>query len=384
MVAVLKGFGYMALFTFKMRSVLIQRTGCFVRLRSVSNKWLRTFACLLFVGAVLVAPSVRAATDSSGYLGRKDVNAFIDELVAKDNFSRQELKRILGKAQRSERALELISRPAEGTLEWKDYRKIFITRERIARGVAFWKKNADTLSRVEKELGVPAQVIVAIIGVETYYGRQTGGFKVLDALTTLGFDFPRRGEFFRKELKNFLMLVREQNLNVDELTGSYAGAMGIPQFMPSSYRAYAVDYTGDKQANIWQSDEDAIASVANYLKLHGWRKDKAVAAKARVTGNQFDKVLSSGLKPDQKLGSVQKSGWSTLNVIPPSSRVLAMKHEGVSGAEYWLGLHNFYVITRYNRSQMYALAVHQLAREVKSSYKDSLARQKKAVKSSNG
>ncbi|WBA82760.1 lytic murein transglycosylase B [Endozoicomonas sp. GU-1] len=347
----------------------------------------RMFRGGLLMAAVVATPVTWALAQEnhdSDYLGRQDVDAFIDELVTEHRFSRTELEDILAGAERSERALELISRPAEGTLEWKDYRKIFITPERIAKGVSFWEENAETLARVEQELGVPANIIVAIIGVETYYGRQTGGFKVLDALTTLGFDFPRRGEFFRKELKNFLLLAREQNLDVDELTGSYAGAMGIPQFMPSSYRAYAVDYTGDQQANIWLSDEDAIASVANYLQKHGWKYGSGVAVQAKVSGVKHEQIVSSGLKPDKKLSLVQKAGWAVPKMVPKSSKVLAMKHEGSAGAEYWVGLHNFYVITRYNRSQMYALAVYQLSREVKDSYKRSLALHKQVAKGKQG
>ena len=161
--------------------------------------------------------------------------------------------------------------------------------------------------------------------------------------------------------------------------------MGIPQFMPSSYRAYAVDYTGDQQANIWRSDEDAIASVANYLQKHGWKYGNGVAVQAKVSGIKHDQVVSSGLKPDKKLSLVQKAGWAIPNkMVPRSSKVLAMRHEGSTGAEYWVGLHNFYVITRYNRSQMYALAVHQLARELKESYNQSLALQKQVAKDKQG
>ena len=344
-------------------------------------KWPLKGICLLFAGALTISASAMAETKAKGYLDRADVDAFINELVKEEKFTRKELENIIGQAEKSERALALISRPAEGTLEWKDYRKIFMTPERVEKGVKFWQENADTLIRVEKEYGVPPQIIVAIIGVETYYGRQTGGFKVLDTLTTLGFDFPRRSEFFRKELKNLFILAREQNLDITELTGSYAGAMGIPQFMPSSYRAYAVDYTADKQANIWQTEEDAIASVANYLSRHGWKKDKPVASRAKVTGTNYEKVLSKGLKPDKKLSQAGKSGWSPFNVIPPSSKVLAMKMQGQDGPEYWLGMNNFYVVTRYNRSRMYALAVHQLARAVMSDYKKTVQKEKKATSS---
>lgn len=328
--------------------------------------------CLILTGAFFIAASAVSAPDdqvSAGYLARTDVNNFIDGLVKEHQFSRKELEEVLGQAKKSERALELISRPAEGRLEWKDYRKIFITPERISKGVEFWQKNAQTLASIEKEYNVPADVIVAIIGVETYYGRQTGGFRVLDTLTTLGFDYPRRSKFFRKELENFLVLVREQNLNASELTGSYAGAMGIPQFMPSSYRAYAVDYTGNLQANIWKADADAIASVANYLREHGWIYGKPVASQVRVKGIDYERVLSSGLKPDKKFSKVEASGWSSYVTVPPASKVLAMKLQGKEGSEYWLGMNNFYVITRYNRSRMYALAVHQLAQALSEDYK---------------
>ena len=329
--------------------------------------------CALFAATPATSAPVNnkpsQTVESSGYLTRSDVKAFIDDLIKEHQFSRKELETILGQAEKSERALALISKPAESQLEWKDYRKIFMTPERITKGVEFWQKNANVLNLIEKEYGVPADVIVAIIGIETYYGRQTGGFRVIDTLTTLGFDYPRRSQFFRKELENFLVLTREQNLNVSELTGSYAGAMGIPQFMPSSYRAYAVDYTGDKQANIWKAEEDAIASVANYLKKHGWQSGKPVASRARVSGIKYEQALSTGLKPDKKLSKVQSSGWSAPNVVPPSSKVLAMKLKGQEGSEYWLGMNNFYVITRYNRSRMYALAVHQLAEAVIKDYK---------------
>ena len=339
---------------------------------------------LLAVISGIPAAVVAHERSAGGYLGRSDVSEFIDELTKESNFSRQELEQLIGRAERSERALELISKPAEGTLQWKDYRKIFLTPERIAKGVAFWEKNANTLNAVEKELKVPASIIVAIIGVETYYGRQTGGFRVIDALTTLGFDFPKRSKFFRQELKNFLLLVQEQNLNIDELTGSYAGAMGIPQFMPSSYRAYALDYTGDQQANIWRNDADAIASVANYLQQHGWKYGNHIAFEATVSGKGYAKVISSGLQPDKRLIQVQKAGWSVSGSIPKSAKVLPMRHEGSAGPEYWLGLHNFYVITRYNRSQMYALAVYQLAREIKADYNRTLAKRSDSEKGNKG
>ena len=334
--------------------------------------------CLLVgpaFGADVTAPEKKA----SDYAVQPEVKAFIDDLVNTEQFSRAELEAVIGQANKSDRVLELISRPAEKRLEWKDYRKIFMTQERVDRGVNFWNAHAETLGKVEKDYGVPSNVIVAIIGVETYYGRQTGGFRVLDALSTLSFDYPPRSKFFTKQLKEFLILTREQKLDASELTGSYAGAMGIPQFMPSSYRAYAVDYTGDGQSNIWQQEEDAIASVANYLKENGWRAGKPIASKAKVTGTKYEKAVSDSTRPQKTLKQLEGSGWRPVRVLPAASKAAALKLEGDKGPEYWLGMHNFYVITTYNRSKLYAMAVYQLARDVKSSYKTSVLKAKKTI-----
>lgn len=334
---------------------------------------------LLLAGPALAADSAAEKKKTPDYSLQPEVKAFIDDLVKNEKFARKELEQVLGLAKKSDRVLELISRPAEKRLEWKDYRKIFMTQERIDKGIRFWQSHAETLSKVEKKYGVPAHVIVAIIGVETYYGRQTGGFKVLDALSTLSFDYPPRSKFFTKQLKEFLILTREQKLDASELTGSYAGAMGIPQFMPSSYRAYAVDYTGDGQSNIWKQEEDAIASVANYLRENGWRAGKPIVSKATVHGGKFDKAISSTVKPKKTLKQLEASGWKPVSVLPSASKAAAIKLEGEKGSEYWLGMHNFYVITTYNRSTLYAMAVYQLARDVKSGYKTLVPEKKKTV-----
>ena len=307
---------------------------------------------------------------------RPEVEAFVKDLVKNEQFSRQELETVLSKAEKSDRVLELISRPAEKRLEWKDYRKIFMTDQRVNEGVDFWQTHAETLAKAEKEYGVPASIIVAIIGVETYYGRLTGGFKVLDALSTLSFDYPPRSKFFTQQLKEFLILVREQKLDPHELTGSYAGAMGIPQFIPSSYRAYAVDFTGDGQSNIWQQEEDAIASVGNYLKENGWKAGKPIASKARVQGTKYEQAIGKSVKPAKTLKQLETSGWKPVNVLPSAIRAAAMSFEGEKGTEYWLGMENFRVITTYNRSKLYAMAVHQLAKEVSTGYKTALQNKK--------
>lgn len=318
---------------------------------------------LLAVATMIVVPYAAAQTENQhSYINRENVEDFLDSLENEYNVPRSEARKILAQAQRSDRSLALISKPAERVLEWKDYQKIFVNPQRINEGVKFWKKNARILANVERQIGVPASIIVAIIGVETYYGRQTGGFKVLDALATLGFEYPERSEFFLKELKHFMALVYEQKLDPSELTGSYAGAMGIPQFMPSSYRAYAIDYDGDKKVDIWKNEADAIASVASYFKLHGWKKGEEVVLPAQPTKAIPPEMIPDSLELEGTVKQMKAVGLEVSKALPETTKVLLMDHQGVSGTEYWLGLHNFTVISRYNRSQMYSLAVYQLSK----------------------
>lgn len=303
-----------------------------------------------------------AHADYSNY---DDAKALVDEMVTEHQFDRAELQALLKSAEKKQSILDAIARPAEKRLEWKDYRKIFVTDSRTTKGVEFWAENRDTLARAEKELGVPAEVIVAIIGVETRYGRHAGSYRVIDALSTLAFDYPRRSKFFRKELKQFLLLTKEQRQDPLALKGSYAGAMGYGQFMPSSFRAYAIDFDGDGIADIWNNPVDAIGSVANYFKEHGWTYGADVVTRARVSANYDKSLLSDNLKPSVKYSKLSNSGYTALSAIDGDVKVLPMKMQGVHGAEFWLGLDNFYVITRYNRSQMYSLAVHQLSQAIK-------------------
>ena len=208
---------------------------------------------------------------------------------------------------------------------------------------------------------LPFQVIVAIIGVETNYGRITGKYKVLDALVTLAFYYPPRAEFFRKELREFLLLAREEQVDPLSLKGSYAGAMGLPQFMPSSFRAYAVDFDGDGRINIWSNPTDAIGSVASYFKQHGWTAGGQVVSRAQVRGEQVDQGLTVGIEPVKTVGELRTLGWSSHDALRAEMPVTAFRFDGAEGPEYWLGLPNFYAITRYNRSAMYAMAVYQLS-----------------------
>lgn len=241
---------------------------------------------------------------------------------------------------------------------------MFLTDARIARGVDFWRQHEAVLARAEQEYGVPAQVIVSIIGVETFFGRNTGSYRVIDALSTLGFDYPPRAEFFRKELREFLLLAREEQVDPLTLKGSYAGAMGLPQFMPSSFRAYAVDFDGDGHINIWTNADDAIGSVASYFKRHGWEAGQPVVSLAEVRGDQVDEGLTTGIEPTKTVGELRALGWSSHDALRDDMPVTAFRLEGANGPEYWMGLKNFYAITRYNRSVMYAMAVHQLSEQL--------------------
>ncbi|NQD91549.1 lytic murein transglycosylase B [Pseudomonas sp. CrR25] len=298
---------------------------------------------------------------AADYQGSPQVAEFVAEMTRDYGFAGEQLVNLFAEAQRKQAILDAISRPAEKVKPWKDYRPIFITDSRIARGVDFWREHAATLARAEQEYGVPAQVIVAIIGVETFYGGNTGSYRVLDALSTLAFDYPPRAPFFRKELREFLMLAREEQVDPLTLKGSYAGAMGMPQFMPSSFRAYAVDFDGDGHINIWSNPVDAIGSVASYFKRHGWQPGAPVVSAARVQGEQAEQGLSKGLDPLHNVGELRRLGWSSSDRLSDELPVTAFRLEGAEGDEYWMGLPNFFVITRYNRSVMYAMAVNQLA-----------------------
>ena len=272
---------------------------------------------------------------------------------------------LLDQAERKQSILDAISRPAEKTKPWYDYRKIFLTDKRAREGVAFAQQNAETLAKVSDQTGVPASVITAIIGVETFYGRITGSHRVIDALATLAFDYPKRSPFFTRELQNFLVLAYESGKDPLALKGSYAGAMGYGQFMPSSYRAYAVDYDGDGVADIWTNADDAIASVANYFLRHGWEPGAPVIVPANYDGDSSE-IFAGGLKPEKTVGELAEEGFAPRSATDISLVATPLRLEGSEGYEYWLCLENFYVITRYNHSAMYALSVWQLSKEIES------------------
>ena len=299
-------------------------------------------------------------------LDQPEVEAFIDAMVEQHDFDRDELRDTLGAAEVKQSILDAIAKPAEKTLSWAEYREIFLTTERIEAGAQFWSDNEDELRQVSESTGVPMEMLVGIIGVETYFGRITGSFRVLDALATLAFSYPPRAKFFRRELEEYLLLVREEDMNPTEATGSYAGAMGRPQFMPSSYRAYAVDATGDGKRDIWNDWTDVAGSIANYFLEHGWKSGEEVAAQASLSDDWQGPAPepANTLKPTETVASLSRKGVMFVTSLPGDSKSELLTYEGTDGLEHWVGFHNFFVITRYNRNVMYALAVHQLGQEI--------------------
>jgi membrane-bound lytic murein transglycosylase B len=297
-------------------------------------------------------------------LDRPDVQVFIEMMVTEHDYDREMLRNILQQAEIKQKIIESISKPAEKTLTWVDYRPIFITKERVQAGTAFWRENRATLDKVSSDTGVPIEIIVGIIGVETYFGRITGGHRVLDALTTLSFAYPPRSKFFRRELEQFLLLVREEDMQATDAIGSYAGAMGRPQFMPSSYRAYAVDSTGDGKRDIWNNWTDVAGSIANYFVEHGWKTGEEVIVQATTGTNWSGFTPKNILKPEDTVDSLSKKGVMFSTNLPNEDTAQLITLDGANGSEYWVGFHNFFVITRYNHSAMYALAVHQLGQEI--------------------
>jgi membrane-bound lytic murein transglycosylase B len=297
-------------------------------------------------------------------LDRPEIESFISSMVQQHDYDREALRDILGEAEKKQSVLDAISRPAEKTLNWGEYRQIFLTRKRINAGVKFWRENREDLEDIEQRTGVPIEILVGIIGVETYYGRITGGHRVLDALATLAFYYPPRSKFFRSELEQFLLLVREEDMAATDAFGSYAGAMGRPQFMPSSYRAYAVDSTGDGKRDIWNDWKDVAGSIANYFNAHGWRSGEEVMARATIGDGWSGPFPENILKAEDTVGSLSRKGVMFSTALGNDSPGQLLTLEGDDGKEHWVGFHNFFVITRYNRSVMYALAVHQLGQEI--------------------
>jgi len=325
--------------------------------RNRSTK-IRRYLLAAIVSAIVGAtPAVSSAYDAD----REDVRLFIDELVSQHDFDADYVKSMLAQSESKQSILDAISKPAERTLAWHEYRKIFITRKRIDAGIQFMAEHADRLARVSEQTGVPAEIIAAIIGVETFYGRITGSYRVIDALATLGFDYPPRAKFFRGQLEELFMLAREEQFELTDLVGSYAGAMGPPQFIPSSYRAYAVDGDGDGRRDLLGNWDDILMSVANYFNRHGWRTGEPAAVQG--TSAEALPVPTGGhsLQLTETVASLSERNIRFDTDLDAGAPAQLFSLEGEAGPEYWVGFHNFYVITRYNHSAMYALAVFQLS-----------------------
>ena len=292
------------------------------------------------------------------------VNVFIDEMAAKHGFDRGELERVFGRIRSSAKIVELMDRQAKRK-PWQDYRALFVNREKITHGFRFWRNNAAKLAEARAKYGVPEEVIIAVIGIETHYGKNTGRFRVLEALTTLAFDYPKRSKMFRLELEHYLLLAREETMALATPRGSYAGAMGIAQFMPGSYRRYAIDFDGDGKRDLFENASDAIGSVANYLTAHGWQRGEPVAVPANVERSAATSFEASKLSTRVRLDELKIRGVTVSGVYPGEKEAIPLALHNREGAEYWLGFDNFCVITRYNNSVYYAMAVYQLSRELR-------------------
>ncbi|MDZ3823398.1 MAG: lytic murein transglycosylase B [Pseudoxanthomonas sp.] len=307
----------------------------------------------LLAALVSVSPTLLAAP----FPGQ---DAFVAEVAAETGMAPSEVAAVLAGARKQQSILDAIARPAEAK-PWRDYRPIFLNQARIDGGRRFLREHRELLSRIQASTGVPAEVVTAIIGVETSYGSITGRHRVLDALATLGFHYPPRADFFRSELKHLFHLVREEDhLDIGELRGSYAGAMGWGQFIPSSYRAYAVDGDGDGRRDLFGSLPDIVASVANYFVAHGWQRDGLVTLPARA-GADTRPFERDGLRLNTTLGGLRELGWRVDHDGGDQLAATLLRLDGNDGEEHWVLFNNFYVITRYNRSPLYAMAVHQLA-----------------------
>lgn len=289
--------------------------------------------------------------------------AFAKRLANEHGIDIEYIRGAIEGAEYQQAIIDAITRPAESK-PWHEYRRIFVRDTRIDGGIEFWRANRALIERVAAEFGVPTEVILAIVGVETNYGLNTGSYRVLDALVTLGFYYPKRGEFFARELGEFFRLSREEELPLDRIKGSYAGAMGLGQFIPSSYRAYAVDFDDSGSRDLWRSLPDALASVANYLKVHGWDDRLPVVLPVDTVPSGLDEEFTP--KPQHTLAELAELGigFDAAGLAPETPATL-VELEGSEGLEYWIGLNNFYVITRYNRSPLYAMAVSQLADELR-------------------
>jgi membrane-bound lytic murein transglycosylase B len=305
------------------------------------------------------APSVALDTH------RADVKDFIAQMAVQYDFKKRKLRKLLKAVQSQPAILQAMERPAEKAKPWYEYRAIFLNDRRIREGTEFWLAHRQELDRASVRSGVAPEYIAAILGVETYYGRLTGSYRVLDALGTLAFDYPPRAKFFRDELEQFLLLTRDFNMDPLTIKGSYAGAMGAPQFMPSNYRRFAVDANSDGRIDLWTNWSDVCSSVGNYLREHGWNEGEPVLAEAAVDPDKAADLDGRKLALDETVGSLKTKGVSFDSSMPPDAPAILVAADEPDGVHWRVGYNNFFVITRYNHSALYAMAVYELAAAVK-------------------
>jgi membrane-bound lytic murein transglycosylase B len=319
---------------------------------------------IVMLGLLALAGCASASTTAPSAPLRPEIEAFISEMVERHGFTQAELEVTLRMAQFQPAIIKAISQPATSK-PWYAFRPLLVSPQRVADGVAFWNNHAATLERARREFGIPEEIVAAVIGVETNYGVQSGRHRILDALTTLAFNYSKRAGFFRAELEQYLLLSREQGMDVLSIKGSYAGAIGIPQFMPSSYRRYAVDFDSDGKIDLSGSPADAIGSVANYLKSYGWEVGQVAVVPALVNGADYREAVFTGTKPFYTLVELRERGVIPREKSPADLPATLIELENNDGNEHWLGFNNFFVITRYNRSVNYAMSVLQLADEIR-------------------
>lgn len=309
---------------------------------------------------ISISMTVMANAKAPDFNNNDELQEFIQEMVKQHRFDKAELQQLFEEAELHQSILDAISRPAESK-PWHEYRPIFVTHDRTIGGVRFWRNNRQTLEQAEAEFGVPSQIITAIIGVETRYGKHAGQYPVLDALATLAFAYPPRSSFFRKELEQYLLMTREEGLNPRRQKGSYAGAMGMPQFISSSFRRYAIDFDNDGKRDLWDNPTDVIGSVANYFRKHQWKPGHPIAHKVKVHGDKYHALVSDNLRPHLGQQQMLDNGVILPRDIPRDIEGSLIALETENGPEYWVVWHNFYVISRYNHSALYSMAVFQLS-----------------------